>query len=133
VFHMKQFTSKTQKTGEYGELICRKYLLKNGYKVVEANFSTRSGEIDIIAQKNNRIHFIEVKSVSCENTEDMTTKNTYNPAENFNNKKLEKIRKVSQSWLGINKTKHETQIDLYLVYIDKRNIRHKIEILDNLF
>ena len=105
----------------------------NGYKVVEANFSTRSGEIDIIAQKNNRIHFIEVKSVSCENTEDMTTKNTYNPAENFNNKKLEKIRKVSQSWLGINKTKHETQIDLYLVYIDKRNIRHKIEILDNLF
>ena len=130
---MKHFTSKTQKTGEYGELICSKYLLKDGYEVVEANFSTRSGEIDIIAQKNNKIHFIEVKSVSCENTDDMTTKNTYNPAENFTSKKLEKIRKVSQSWIDINKTKHETQIDLYLVYIDKRNIRHKIEVLDDLF
>jgi len=133
MFHMKQFTSKNQKTGEYGELICKKYILEQGYKILDANFSTKEGEIDLIAKKKDIIYFIEVKSVSCENTDNIDRRNTYNPADNFNNKKLDKIRKVSYSWLRNMNIENKTQIDLYLVYIDRRKINHKIEILDNIF
>lgn len=43
------------------EQIAKKYLLDNAYKIIEENFSCRMGEIDIIASKDNRLHFIEVK------------------------------------------------------------------------
>lgn len=39
-----------------------KFLFDNGYSVVERNFYSRFGELDIIAFKDNILHFIEVKS-----------------------------------------------------------------------
>lgn len=38
------------------------YLDENGFMIVERNFYSRFGEIDIIASKDNVLHFIEVKS-----------------------------------------------------------------------
>ena len=38
------------------------FLLENGYIIVERNFYSRFGEIDIIATKETVLHFIEVKS-----------------------------------------------------------------------
>lgn len=35
---------------------------KRGYKIIDRNFRTRRGEIDIIAEKNKAIIFIEVKT-----------------------------------------------------------------------
>lgn len=38
------------------------FLVENGYMIIERNFYSRFGEIDIIAIKNSVLHFIEVKS-----------------------------------------------------------------------
>ena len=38
------------------------FLVENGYMIIERNFYSRFGEIDIIATKNGVLHFIEVKS-----------------------------------------------------------------------
>lgn len=38
------------------------FLEENGYFIVERNFYSRFGEIDIIATKENVLHFVEVKS-----------------------------------------------------------------------
>ena len=35
---------------------------KNGFKIVERNFACKQGEIDIIACRGSRIHFVEVKT-----------------------------------------------------------------------
>ncbi|HNZ82121.1 MAG TPA: YraN family protein [Sedimentibacter sp.] len=43
------------------EKIAEKYLLDKGFTILETNFTSKFGEIDIIAQKENRLHFIEVK------------------------------------------------------------------------
>lgn len=43
------------------EKACR-YLIENGYSVIERNFYSRFGEIDIIASKEDVLHFVEVKS-----------------------------------------------------------------------
>ena len=47
--------------GDYGESCAVRFLKKQGYKIIEKNFSTRFGEIDIIAKKNEYIVFVEVK------------------------------------------------------------------------
>ena len=48
--------------GRRGELKAKKYLKKAGYKILESNFATRFGEIDLIAKKDGVICFVEVKT-----------------------------------------------------------------------
>jgi len=48
--------------GNVGENRAASFLEENDYFIVERNFYSRFGEIDIIASKNNVLHFIEVKS-----------------------------------------------------------------------
>ena len=60
----KVFTSKTQQTGEIGENIAVKFLVKHGYSILERNYTKKWGEIDVIAEKEGKLYFIEVKSVS---------------------------------------------------------------------
>lgn len=38
------------------------FLIQHNYTILERNFSVRGGEIDIIAQKNDTIAFVEVKT-----------------------------------------------------------------------
>lgn len=49
-------------TGNLGEKLARKYIKKQGMKILETNFRALRGEIDIIAQEDGRIVFIEVKT-----------------------------------------------------------------------
>ena len=48
--------------GKRGEEVAAAHLRKNGYKIIERNFRTRTGEIDIIAKHKGRIVFVEVKT-----------------------------------------------------------------------
>lgn len=48
--------------GNWGEDVACKYLLEAGYEVIERNFRTPYGEIDIIATLNGQLTFIEVKT-----------------------------------------------------------------------
>jgi Holliday junction resolvase-like predicted endonuclease len=86
----KVFTSDTQKTGEIGENIAAKFLVKQGFSIKDRNYTKKWGEIDIVAEKDNKIYFIEVKSVSRETLDDVTheTLDQYNPEDNMHPWKL---------------------------------------------
>lgn len=47
--------------GRQGEEQAREYLQKKGYTILESNFSTRIGELDLIATYNDLLIIIEVK------------------------------------------------------------------------
>jgi len=47
--------------GKIGEDTASSYLAKNGYQILQRNYYTRYGEIDIIAKKDDTIVFVEVK------------------------------------------------------------------------
>ena len=47
--------------GDEGENIACNYLKNNNYKIIERNYKTYLGEIDIIAKKDKCLHFVEVK------------------------------------------------------------------------
>lgn len=55
-------SSSRQNIGRKGEDVAAKYLETRGYKIVDKNFRTRFGEIDIVARDKGSIVFIEVKS-----------------------------------------------------------------------
>lgn len=48
--------------GEKGEGLAAAFLERSGYKVLEKNFKTFLGEIDIIAQDGETLVFVEVKT-----------------------------------------------------------------------
>lgn len=50
--------------GKYGEDLACFLLQKHGYKIIERNFRIRGGEIDIIAQEENVLVYVEVKTRS---------------------------------------------------------------------
>ena len=48
--------------GKWGERVATNYIEKMGLTVVDTNYRTRLGEIDIIAKRDLVYHFIEIKA-----------------------------------------------------------------------
>ncbi|MEX1052354.1 MAG: YraN family protein [Patescibacteria group bacterium] len=116
--------SANNKTGNIGEKVAANYLLKNGYAIIDKNFRIKLGEIDIIATKNNVIHFIEVK------TRSSTFKGF--PYEQVNSKKLRKITKVTEYYSKIKKlTEFKHSIDIVSIELDNQYSNHVIKIYEN--
>ena len=80
-----------RKAGNNSEEIAVSFLEKNHYLIRERNFSCRIGEIDIIAEENQELVFVEVRSKSYE---------SFGRAiETINRKKQKKIRRVAEYYL----------------------------------
>lgn len=62
----------TTKTGKEFEKLATRYLKKNGFRIIENNAHAGHKEIDIIATKNNTIHFVEVKGRTNESFGEIT-------------------------------------------------------------
>ena len=54
--------SYRQSFGRWGEQAAIIYLLKNGFKIITQNWRSKYGEIDIIAQNDQCLVFVEVKT-----------------------------------------------------------------------
>ncbi len=50
-----------QRIGDRGEALALRYLAKKGYTLVERNYRTRFGEIDLIVRDKGALVFVEVK------------------------------------------------------------------------
>ena len=74
LFHVKRFTSKTQKIGEIGEKIAEMFLVKHGFTVIDRNFTHKLGEIDLVAKKSGKLYFFEVKAIVSRETEQKSIK-----------------------------------------------------------
>ena len=57
---MPSLTDK-QSSGNFGEDIAAAHLTQHGYAIIARNFRTRLGEIDLIAQNERCLVFVEVK------------------------------------------------------------------------
>ena len=70
-------------------------LLKKEYEILEKNFRTKRGEIDIIAKKNNCIIFVEVKT--------RTSLKFGTPAMAVNSTKKKHIKSVDKTFLYLHR------------------------------
>jgi putative endonuclease len=105
----------SRKIGNLAEDKAVEFLENNGYKIVERNFYSRFGEIDIIALKDDIYHFIEVKSGE-----------GFEPIYNITFNKLQKIIKTLNLYLKKQKINKVYQIDAVIVK------KSYIEIIENI-
>ena len=104
--------------GKIGEKKAAEFLKKKGYSIIELNYRTHYGEIDIIAKDGEYTVFIEVKTRSG---------NEYGaPSEAVNAKKQEKYVKVATEYLVKNK-KTDTLCRFDVVEIENGEINHIID------
>ncbi len=104
------------KFGEFSEDMACDYIAARGFEIIERNFRTRYGEIDIIASDiaNNSTVFIEVKA-----------RRGFNfglPEESLTQKKIMKIIKTAFYYL--NSRNHSTEnirFDVITIKKDKNN------------
>jgi len=82
--------------GDSGEDFAARILEESGYQIIERNYSTRYGEIDIIAFRDGVLHFIEVKT---------RTGMEYGfPSEAITEVKRTRIRRTAESYISRRKT-----------------------------
>src|SRR5665647_568897 len=92
----KIFTSETQKTGEIGENIAVRFLVKHGFLILDRNYTKKWGELDIVAKKDKKLYFIEVKSVS---RETLNKIDDYRPEDNMHPWKMKRLSRTIQTYL----------------------------------
>ncbi|MCD6427606.1 MAG: YraN family protein [Caldisericaceae bacterium] len=108
--------------GEKGEEIAVRFLKKKRIKILERNFRTPYGEIDIIGTDGKKVRFIEVKTRSSEKFG--------KPFEAVNKSKLRHIKNSALFYLNGKDTDFE--IDVISVLIDEKG-NEKIEYIENVF
>jgi putative endonuclease len=131
----KVFTSETQKIGEIGENVAVKFLMKQDFMILDRNYTKKWGEIDIIAEKDGKIYFIEVKSVSRPELDNVTreTLDEYNPEDNMHPWKLKRMARTIQTYLLSKRTDgQEWQVDLLVVFLDLINKNAKIKVVKDI-
>jgi putative endonuclease len=104
----------TRKKGNIAEDKACKYLLEKNYKILQRNYYTKFGEIDIIAYKDGVFHFIEVKSGD-----------SFEPIYNITPAKLKRIIKSAYYYLKTNGIDSAFCIDAIIV---KDGIDHLVNI-----
>lgn len=122
------------KTGAIGEQIAANYLKRQGFTVIEVNYLKKWGEIDIVARGTERIHFIEVKTVSYETKQQLRTaisRGTWRPEENVHYKKLQRLNRAIESWLIENNSTADWQIDIIAVRIVTRERAGTVKYIPN--
>jgi len=101
--------------GKIGENLAFDFLKSHNFSVLEKNFHSKLGEIDIIAEKEHCIHFIEVKTRS--------NVNYGKPFESVNRGKIYHIKKAAQYYLLKNKFEgYKLKISVFSILIEGEKI-----------
>jgi putative endonuclease len=131
----KIFTSEKQKIGELGENIAVKFLAKHDFSILDRNYTKKWGEIDIITEKDAKLHFVEVKSVARETLNNVLHETSdYRPEENMHPWKLKRLSRTIQTYLLSKKVpdEKEWQLDLLVVFLDLKNKKARVKTISDI-
>ena len=130
----KVFTSESQKIGELGENIAVKFLLKHGFTIKDRNYTKKWGELDVVAKKENKLHFIEVKSVSRDLNFVSQETNTWRAEDNMHPWKLKRMSRTIQTYLLSKRIPDEIEwvVDLLVVYLDLKNRKARVKVVEDI-
>jgi len=111
--------------GKYGEDIAKDFLIKNKYEILNTNYRySRVAEIDIIASKDNILHFVEVKT---------RTQEIYGePLEAVTPNKLKQIYTCAIQYMNTSKKRYKKyQIDAIGILLEGNKVK-KLDFIENI-
>lgn len=100
--------------GEKGEAIAQKFLIEKGYLILETNWRCDKDELDIIAQHDDTLVIIEVKTRS--------TNEFGEPEEAVNYHKEQTILRATEAYLLQSNIDLDVRYDIIAVIIDNGKI-----------
>jgi putative endonuclease len=112
--------------GAKGEQYAARYLRQEGYDILSGNFSLGTGEIDIVAFKNDIIHFVEVKT--------RTAGGMTSPAEAVDYKKQGNLKSSAAAYITKYKLhKYKYFFDIIEVFAEENGRITDINFIENAF
>ncbi len=109
--------------GEKGEQLAVDFLLKNNYKIIERNYRFDRAEVDIMAQKDDILAIVEVKTRS--------TTDFGNPQDFVKPKQIQNLVKAVDEYINENDLDLEVRFDIIAIVKKKKGF--EIEHLENAF
>lgn len=105
----------TRAKGARYEDLAEAYLFEQGYRILGRNVHSRTGEIDIVAEHNSTIVFVEVR---------MRARKDYgSPAESVTNTKVLRLRKQAELYLYKNRLlDRDARLDIVSIYEGKQGV-----------
>jgi putative endonuclease len=116
-------TAKNLSYGKEGEILAAKHLIRNGYQILERNFKTRMGEIDIIARNDGYLVFVEVKARQSDNFG--------GPASAMTLSKQRKLNQMAKAYMAFKNVESNARFDVVLIHGSLDSV--KIELIQNAF
>jgi len=133
--------ARNKQTGSLGEKIAERYLEKRGYKVLAKNWQNKWGEIDIVAEKNKVIHFVEVKTLHSAQAKPFRSASpgpawdkqgeAFLPEDEIGQKKKKQLLKMAQIYLSANRLRLNTPCQIDILAVELKNGQTKIRHLEN--
>lgn len=123
--------TEKQRIGAIGEDIASMFLVKRGFRVIRRNYRKKYGEIDIICEKDEMLHFVEVKTVSCENVS-RETHDSYRAEENIHEAKLKRIGRTVEAYLLEYDRGEDWMFHAIIVLLDAKAKVAKVRFLEDL-
>jgi len=110
--------AKHNKLGKDGELIAFMVLQRDGYNILQTNWKFQKAEVDIIAQKDGFLIFIEVKTRG--------SKKFGNPSDSIDKKKISLYKDAAEGYLEQYPSELEVRFDVVNIIIgkDETEIEH---------
>lgn len=103
--------AKHIQTGKLGEQMGEVFFVEKGYRVLEKNWRHSHWEVDIIAEKNSVLHFVEIKT--------RRTKNYGLPEEKVGAKKIQNLINAAEQYLYLHPEWKRIQFDILSININK--------------
>jgi putative endonuclease len=115
---------KRVRTGKWGETLARLKLMLSGYRIIETNYRTKGGEIDIIAKYRDELIFIEVKT--------KRGKDYGPPEEAVDHRKRDKLSQLAMTYIS-EKNLFDMPARFDVVAVDLTGMRPKVRIIKDAF
>lgn len=120
-----------KETGRLGEQIAADFLIRKGYLILDRNYRKPWGEIDIIAERDQIVRFVEVKTLSVESLNQVSREmGNYRPEEQVHPWKLKKISRTAETYMNAKSDSRDFQIDVVGVYLDMKNRRARCRLFE---
>lgn len=114
-----------RKLGNRGEKIAAKFLRKQGYQIIEKNYRSRLGEIDIVAKEDESVVFVEVKT-RCSTHFGL-------PEEALSYDKRRRLSKLALGYLAHRRIKDTNcRFDVVSILMDNNRANH-VKLIKNAF
>ena len=119
---MDLFSKSRKEIGALGENIAAEYLRRRGLRIVDRNVTRKTGELDLIAEGEGTLHFIEVKTIlAYEFPNEKDPQDIYDPSLNLHEAKVRKVARTGEWYVMEKEWEGEWQVDGCLVWLRRRD------------